>query len=168
MSQAEWIYPVFWGVVIAAMLILEISTTALVSLWFVGGAAGALIVALLGYPLWMQAAVFIALSALLFFTCRDWLARHFRPRASEQAFSQLPGAIGTVTVAADENGYGRAMVLGKDWRVMSSQRKALPVNAMIRVDSVRGVTLMVSEVKQRKEGLPALPANQESAGQPHS
>lgn len=150
MHESAWILPAFWFIVMAAMLILEISTTALVSLWFVAGGLAAFILALLGCPLWLQTAVFAAVSALLFLTCRDWLTRHFAPRTGSSGADGLTGAIGTVTVAVEANGFGRAMVLGKDWRIQAYDRSPIEKDTMVRVGSIRGVTLIVIPIQNEE------------------
>ena len=55
---------IFWlGVMILAAVV-EAAVPSLVSVWFVPGGLAALIVSLLGGQLWLQAAVFLAVSAI--------------------------------------------------------------------------------------------------------
>ena len=52
----------FWAVACLVLLILEAATAMLVSIWFVGGAAAALIVCLCGGALWLQIVLFFVVS----------------------------------------------------------------------------------------------------------
>ena len=55
---------VFWLVALIVFAVGEAVTVGLTSIWFAVGALGALIVSGLGGALWLQAAVFLALSGL--------------------------------------------------------------------------------------------------------
>ena len=52
-----------WLGAVVAFGVLEAATAALVSIWFVGGAAVALLASFLGAALWLQIALFLAVSA---------------------------------------------------------------------------------------------------------
>ena len=56
---------IVWAVVIVVMVVAEIATTALVSIWFIGGGLAALILALLHVPVWVQITAFIGVSVVL-------------------------------------------------------------------------------------------------------
>ena len=51
-----------WLGAVVAFGVLEAATAALVSIWFVGGAAVALLASFLGAALWLQIALFLAVS----------------------------------------------------------------------------------------------------------
>ena len=55
----------FWAAACLALLIVEVATAMLVSIWFVGGAAAALIVYLCGGALWLQIVLFFAVSVAM-------------------------------------------------------------------------------------------------------
>ena len=54
-----------WLVAVLFFGILEASTVSLVSIWFMGGALIAMVLSMLGLPLWIQITMFITTSALL-------------------------------------------------------------------------------------------------------
>ena len=68
---AEYGFALFWVAVIAIAAIAEAETCDLVAIWFIPGALISMIMAFCGVDFWIQAVVFIAISAAiltLFFT----------------------------------------------------------------------------------------------------
>ncbi|HHX36799.1 MAG TPA: NfeD family protein, partial [Clostridiaceae bacterium] len=55
---------IIWLIIALAMLIVEVLTTALVTIWFVAGGVVALIATLFGAPLWLQIILFLLISAI--------------------------------------------------------------------------------------------------------
>ena len=136
----------FWLILVAVMLIAEIATTALVSLWFVGGGICALVLAVLKQPLWLQIAAFAVVSLILFMTCREWLQAHFRPVHTATNIQRLNGAIGTVTKKIEPVTGGRVLVNGQDWKALSLDGKEIAENELIKVTDIKGVKLIVMHV----------------------
>lgn len=145
---------IVWTVVIAVMLVAEIATTALVSVWFVGGALAALILAFFQVPVWIQVGAFLAVSLLLFTTCREWLQTHFSPRLIPTNSDRLIGAIGTVTETIDPHTGGRVLVGGQDWKAQALRHETILAGEMVKVCSISGVKVIVMHVPS----MPGLPS----------
>ena len=73
-------YAIIWLVLLVVFLIVEAFTVATVSLWFAGGALAALLAALVGGPVWLQAVLFLAVSAVLLACLRPLVRKHFTPK----------------------------------------------------------------------------------------
>ena len=90
---------IFWLVLLVVLVVIEIATLGLTTIWFAGGALVALIAAAFGAPLYFQVALFIAVSAVLLFFTRPLAVRYFNndrvnPIAtSEEVFSVLSAGI---------------------------------------------------------------------------
>ena len=56
---------ILWLILLVAFAIVEGVTVSLVSVWFIGGAAAALIAALCGAEVWLQVVLFVAISVIL-------------------------------------------------------------------------------------------------------
>lgn len=138
----SWMLTVIWSLVAVLSLVVELATTALVSIWFTAGGLGALAANLLGLPVLVQFGIFAGISLLLFGTCRQWLEDHFVPAAAE---SSLIGSEGMVSVPI-RDGAGRVKVSGKDWRARSD--KDLEAGTPVRVVSLSGVTLRVERLEK--------------------
>ena len=54
-----------WGSLFVLTVIAEIASQQLISIWFAAGSLVALLAALCGAPIWLQALLFVAASALL-------------------------------------------------------------------------------------------------------
>ncbi len=62
-SNITWI--VFWAIIFVVTVLVEISTTQLVSIWFAGASIISFILALTSVPYWIQLVVFVGSSVLL-------------------------------------------------------------------------------------------------------
>ena len=73
---------IFWLALFVILLIIEIITVGLATIWFAGGSMAALIVAAVGGPVWLQVILFFVVSFVLLFFTRPWaviyLALHQR------------------------------------------------------------------------------------------
>lgn len=138
----------FWLILAAAMLVLEMATTALVSIWFTAGALGAAVLAAAGLPVWSQLVVFALISGLLFFTCRDWLVRHFRHTRIQTGPETVIHEIGIVTVPIDPIEGGRILVNGQDWKAISLDHEAIAKDRKVKVAGIQGVKLEVYAVPE--------------------
>ena len=56
---------ILWIILVVVAVLLEAATMALVSIWFAAGALAAVVAAALGFPLWVQIAVFLIVSLVL-------------------------------------------------------------------------------------------------------
>ena len=71
---------IMWAVLLVAFVAVEAFTVSMVSVWFAFGAVGAMIASLLGAELWLQVAVFVAVSAVFWWLCG--LSRFERDRVT--------------------------------------------------------------------------------------
>lgn len=145
---------IVWAVVIVVMVVAEIATTALVSIWFIGGGLAALILALLHVPVWVQITAFIGVSVVLFVFFREWLQSHFSPCLIPTNADRLIGAIGTVTQTIEPQTGGRVLVGGQDWKAMSVRHERIAEGEMVKVCSISGVKVLVMHVPN----MPGLPS----------
>lgn len=141
----------FWLVLTVCMFILEICTTALVSIWFVAGGITGLVLAAVHMPVWIQILGFAAVSALLLLTCRDWLVRHFQVRKTTTSTERLMGEIGVVTTPIDPHEGGRILVKGQDWKAISVEDEPVAIDRKVKVVGIQGVKLEVLPVPERAE-----------------
>lgn len=134
--------------------IAEAVTAALVSIWFVGGAAAALLAALLGGPLWLQIAVFSLVSGVLLWA--TWpLARRMRTRAVATNLDRVLGRRARVVEAIDDlAGTGAVYVEGKTWTARSGGAAVIPVGSRVTVERMEGVKLFVREEAPSVPGQP--------------
>lgn len=136
----------FWLIAVIAFVVLEASTTALVSIWFAVGAAAALIVSFFTQSLSVEAAVFAVVSAVALLLMVPTLAKRRKERkAPVTNGSPLTiGKQGVVLVDINPGYLGRVRVDGLDWQARADA--AMPKGTPCRVLDVDGAILIVSPV----------------------
>ncbi|MCH5194169.1 MAG: NfeD family protein [Oscillospiraceae bacterium] len=135
---------VFWIVVLAAALILEAATFALISIWFAAGAVGALIAAAMGVPTIWQFVIFAFLAGLLLIFTRPLLKKLF-PSKFIPTNSELEVGKTAVVIEAIDNGSGKGRVRlgGVNWAAVSSSGDSINEGEVVKVTEVRSAKLVV-------------------------
>lgn len=140
---------IFWlGVMILAAVV-EAAVPSLVSVWFVPGGLAALIVSLLGGQLWLQAAVFLAVSAIALALTRPLSKRLLNRRRERTNADRVVGAAGLVTQDVDNvRATGRVSVMGNSWSARSTQKDGkIEAGSRVRIERIEGVKLLVTPVE---------------------
>lgn len=143
----EWT-AILWLVLLAVLLLTEASTVTLVSIWFAFGALAAMIVSLLGGQLWLQAAVFVVVSAVLLAALRPLARKHFTPKLVKTNVDAVLGQTGYVVEPIDNiKGTGRVKLGGMEWSARSTEEAPVEADTLVKVDRVEGVKVFVTPVK---------------------
>ena len=77
--KMEWITNpvVIWLIILVVLVVIEIFTLGLTTIWFAGGALVAIAVAALGGPVWLQVLTAVIVSAVLLFFTRPVAVKYF-------------------------------------------------------------------------------------------
>ncbi len=141
---------VVWSVAAVTFGIVEGATAGLVSIWFVGGSLAALGAAALGAPLWAQAVLFFAVSAVLLLATRP-LARRIREKAVPTNLDRVLNRSARVTETVDnERSSGAVYIDGKTWTARSEDGSVLAKDTMAEVVRMEGVKLFVRKKKEEE------------------
>ncbi len=140
---------VFWLILLVVLIVIELVTMALTTVWFAGGALGAAIVAGLGGQLWLQITVFIVVSLVLLFFTRPIAVKYFN---KDRIKTNSEGLIGKQAIVISEidnmEGIGQVMVDGQEWSARTvTEGEKLPVGAVVYIKAISGVKLLVEEKK---------------------
>ena len=139
---------ILWFVLLVVFLLAEASTVTVVSLWFAAGALAALIISFLSGPLWLQFAVFVAVSVLLLWMLRPIIRKHFKPRVTATNIDAVIGKEGMIILPVNNMmAQGKLMLDGMEWSARSSSGEEIPENTRVRIDRVEGVKLFVTPVE---------------------
>ena len=136
---------VLWLVVGILFLIVELMTTALVSIWFV---PAAIVTCLLSFVvkgfLW-QTAIFVVLSAVFMVICRKIYNKHIKKPVDD--IDQNEKLIGKpAKVTDDTNGItGRILVGDIYWRAVSEDGKTIPKEETVIIKGINGTTLVINK-----------------------
>lgn len=138
-----------WLVLLVLFLVAEIATTSLVSIWFVGGCAAAAISTIFTGNIWIQLAVFLAVSIVLVLCLRPIAAKLTKKAETPSGAQRLIGKEAVVTEAIDNlAAKGAVQVNGAYWtaRTESNDMK-IEKGTVVKILRIDGVKLIVESVK---------------------
>ena len=148
---ADEMMTIIWIAAIIVFGIAEAATAGLVSIWFVAGAVAALIVTELGAALWLQFAVFLAVSILALIAtrplARKMLDKTIVPTNADRVLRREAKVTETVD---NENAAGAVYIDGKTWSARSENGSIIEKGKMVKVIRMEGVKLYVREIKERE------------------
>lgn len=137
--------PVIWLIVTVVMSVIEIITMGLVSIWFAAGAVVALMLALIGTPLWLQVTAFLVVSVAVLILVRPIAAAHFNNRLKK---TNIDAIIGRKLIAKTDidnlHGTGKVDMDGSTWLAVSkADNIVIKAGEEVKVVEVRGAKLIV-------------------------
>ncbi|MCJ7846555.1 NfeD family protein [Blautia sp. NSJ-175] len=139
---------VMWLILLGVLLVVEIITLGLTTIWFAGGALAAFLAALAGGPLWLQIILFFAISILLLIFTRPIAIKYMNKNVSKTNVDSLPGEKAVVIKTIDNlRGTGQAVVNGLEWSAKSKDETIIDEGKVVRIVAVEGVKLIVEEEK---------------------
>lgn len=135
-----------WLIVFVVLVIIEIITMGLTTIWFAGGALVATLAAAVHVPLWVQIVLFLVVSALLLFFTRPVAVKYFN---KDRVRTNVESLIGQQAIVISEinnlQGIGQVTVNGQEWSARSTDEEAtIPVGTVVVVEHVSGVKLIVT------------------------
>ncbi len=133
----------FWLVVIIGLIIIEILTVNLTTIWFVASALVALFISFIIDNFTIQLSIFVLLGLFFLITTRSILLKYFNRSKEETNIDRIIGMRGIVVedILSKEN--GAVKVDGKIWTAYSENR--LLKGTYIKVLKIIGNKLEVEE-----------------------
>lgn len=141
---------VIWLVLIIVLLVIEIATLGLTTIWFAGGALAAFIFTFLGAGTGMQVGIFLAVSLILLLVTRPVAVRFMRKGTIKTNADSL---IGKTAVATKEinnlKQTGEVDIADISWTARSTDEdKTIPAGSKVKICAIEGVKLIVEEIKE--------------------
>lgn len=136
---------IFWLVLLIIFILIEVMTMGLATIWFAGGALVAVLVSILGAPVWLQVILFFAVSLVLLFFTRPVAVKYFnRDRVKTNVESMVGRQAIVISDIDNIHGIGQVTVSGQEWSAKSSDDKVrIPAGAVVNVIAINGVKLIV-------------------------
>jgi len=136
---------IIWLVILVILVIIELATMGLTTIWFAGGALVATIVAAVGGNIWIQLTCFVVVSLLLLVVTRPIAMRYFNRDREKTNAEGLVGKQAIVTLEINNLlGTGQVMISGMEWSARSTQDDVkLETGSVVIVRGISGVKLMV-------------------------
>lgn len=140
----------FWLVVLVVLVIIELLTMGLTTVWFAGGALVATMAALLHAPLFLQIILFLIVSVVLLFSTRPLAVKYFNKDRIRTNAESLVGRQAIVISEIDNlQGIGQVNVGGMEWSARTRvDGVRLPVGTVVTILAINGVKLIVEERKE--------------------
>lgn len=141
---------VVWLVILVALVVIELLTMGLTTVWFAGGALVASLASLLHLPVILQMILFLVVSALLLYFTRPIAVKYFNKDRVRTNAESLVGRQAIVISEIDNlQGIGQVTVGGQEWTARTTQEGiSLPVGSVVVIRAISGVKLMVEEKQQ--------------------
>ncbi len=140
----------FWLIALILFIVLEAATSALVSLWFIGGSLAALIVTAFGAPEWAQVIVFLLVSGALLLALRPLMKKYVAPRKIVTNARSNIGKLAIVTETINPlQGKGSVKISGVIWSARTADGSVIEEGTLVRVTELEGVKVCVE--KELKE-----------------
>lgn len=149
----EWITNpvVIWLIILVVLVVIEIFTLGLTTIWFAGGALVAIIVAALGGPVWLQVLAAIIVSAVLLFFTRPVAVKYFnRDRERTNAESLVGRQAIVISEINNLQGIGQVTINGMEWTARTiADGQVIKPGEVVIIRGINGVKLLV----EREESL---------------
>ena len=138
---------VYWLVLFVALLIVEIITMGLTTIWFAGGALAAFLAGFIGFGLAVQVIVFLVVSVLLLVLTRPIAVRYFNQERQKTNAERLIGEKALVLEDIDTlKAVGRVSVGGQEWSAKTEEPDGkIGIDKIVEVEGIQGVKLIVSK-----------------------
>ena len=139
-----------WLVLLIILLIVEIITVGLTSIWAAGGALAALLLNILGLSLMWQVAAFFAVTFVLLIFTRPFAVRFINTQREKTNYEGIIGK--TIRIAGRVDNIrqtGMAIVNGQEWTVRAERDDLILEPEMLaKVVNISGVKLIVKEYEE--------------------
>lgn len=135
---------VIWLIATAALIVMEIISLGLTTIWFAGGALVAALTAYLRLHWLVQILFFAVVSLLLLFLTRPLAVKHLMKEPEKTNVEGLIGKTGYVTKTINNlKAEGEVKLNGMEWTARSKDDEVIEKDDEVIVDSISGVKLIV-------------------------
>ena len=144
----NWAEILWVGLMVLFLIIEAACPVHLVSVWFAAGSLVAAVIAWLGGGLWLQIALFLAVSGGLLALLWPMVRKYLNPDLTRTNVDSIIGSEGYITTAVDNvAATGQVKLGGMEWTARSTSGEPIPAGALVKVDRVEGVKVFVTPAK---------------------
>lgn len=132
-----------WFIAFIILIIIELATVNLVTIWFAIGAVAAIISTIFTDSIAIQLIVFGVVSLLSLLITKPLVKKFKKFDVEATNLDRVIGKIGEVTKKISSNEYGEVKIFGNYWTATSKEE--LDVGERVKVLSIDGVKLIVEK-----------------------
>lgn len=137
---------VLWLIVVAVMLVIEIFTMGLTTIWFSIGAVAAAVASGFSAPAWLQIVLFAAVSVLVMLLVRPFAMKVMDSGKMKTNLDEIAGQkVRVLEEINNSEGTGKVMYRGVEWMARSVDDAVMAKDSIVTVQSISGVKLMVTK-----------------------
>lgn len=138
---------IVWLVIFLVLLIIEIFTLGLTTIWFALGAVGAFIASLFHAGIVVQMIIFLAVSIITLLVTRPIAVKYFSNNTIKTNVEEIIGKRAVITEAIiDGNNNGKAKLNGEIWSARSEDGSYIQMDETVEIVAVEGVKLIVKKI----------------------
>lgn len=139
---------IYWLIILAVLIFIEIITLGLTAIWFAAGALAAFIASLFLDNLVIEVIVFLGFSLSLLYFIRPLIVKYFSPRKTKSDYEGVIGKNAIVDITIDNlNLSGRVNIEGQEWSARSLEGNIIEKGSRVKVLGISGTRLIVSMVR---------------------
>ncbi|WP_178040319.1 NfeD family protein [Frisingicoccus sp.] len=144
-------YAIFWLGAFGVLLLIEILTLGLTTIWFAVGALAAFLLTLVNAPLALQIIVFVVVSMVMLIFTRPIMTKYLNKKTTKTNAESLVGRRARVLIPVNNlKSEGQVMVNGMEWTARSTKDEVtFQKDEMVHIVGISGVKLIVE--KENKE-----------------
>lgn len=141
----------YWLGIFVVLLIIEIFTMGLTTIWFAGGALAAYLVGIIGIGTIGQIIAFTAVSVLLLIFTRPVAVKYFNQSRQKTNAESLIGQQGLVIEEISTlQAVGKVEVNGQEWSAKTDEPDGkIAKDKVVVIDGIQGVKLIVREKEEK-------------------
>ena len=137
---------IFWLIAFVALLIIEIITLGLTTVWFAIGSIAAFLAAYVGASIVVQIVVFLVVSIVFLVFTRPILMKFFNQKRERTNAESLIGQKALVLEKIDSmHAAGRVIVNGMEWAAKTEDAETIAVDEVVVIKGIQGVKLIVEK-----------------------
>ena len=142
---------IYWLALFVVLLVIEIITMGLTTIWFAAGALIAFVAGILGFGVTVQVVVFIVVSAVLLIMTRPLAVKYFNQERQKTNAESLIGQQALVIEDIDIlEAKGRVEIRGMEWAAKTDEPDGkIAKNTVVVVNGIQGVKLIVRDREER-------------------
>lgn len=141
-----------WIAAMLVFLVIEGVTVGITSIWFALGSLCAMIAAMLDAPVWLQAILFLLVSAVTLYFTRPIVKKYINGRVVPTNADIVIGKECRVVETIDNvAGTGAVYVDGKTWTARSADEAVIEKDQLVVAERIEGVKLIVTKAMAMAE-----------------
>lgn len=138
-----------WIIIMVVLVVIELFTLGLTTIWFAGGALVGAVLALFHAPISVQVIAALVVSIVLLFTTRPLARKKFN---SDRTLTNVESLIGKKAIVISDidnlKGCGQAKISGQEWSAKSvDDALIIEKGTTVEICEVSGVKLIVKPVE---------------------